>query len=72
MGKFLILICFRVILIPVNKEILRGRVQFPTGGKVRDPPMVAESVTHFVNSDTDSKVWMREDEYVSHLMSAYI
>lgn len=34
---------------------LQGRVQFPTGGKVRERKL------NGCNSHTDSKVWMGED-----------
>ena len=37
---------------------LQGRVQFPTGGKVRDP---RERLIR-CNSETDSIVWYAEDE----------
>ena len=37
-------------------------MEFPTGGKVRDPPSAADLVICASrNSKTDSKVWMRED-----------
>lgn len=42
------------------KEILRGRVQIPTGGIVRDP-LPQRHRLNWCNSSTDSKVWMREE-----------
>ena len=36
---------------------LQGRVKFPTGGKVRERSLGMNRC----NSDTDSKVWMKED-----------
>ena len=42
----------------INKEILRGRVRFPTGGIVRDP--LRRLI--WCDSITDSKVWMREEK----------
>ena len=39
------------------------RKEFPTGGKVRDPPSAADLVICASrNSKTDSKVWMREEK----------
>ena len=35
---------------------LQGRVKFPTGGIVRE-----RNALNRCNSDTDSKVWMKED-----------
>ena len=38
------------------------QLEFPTGGKVRDPRKAADPVTDTSqNSGTDSKVWMREE-----------
>ena len=39
------------------QRILRGRAQFPTGGKVREP--LRRPIR--CNSETDSIVWMREE-----------
>jgi hypothetical protein len=38
-------------------ECLQGRVKFPTGGKVRERFLRM----NWCNSNTDSKVWMKED-----------
>jgi len=37
---------------------LRGRVKFPTGGKVRE----RLRLQNWCDSNTDSIVWMKEDE----------
>ena len=39
---------------------LQGRVKFPTGGIVRERSI---PVLNRCNSDTDSKVWMEEEDY---------
>ena len=35
--KLLLSVAAGIIMADINKKILRGRVKFPTGGKVRDP-----------------------------------
>ena len=44
-----------------KKEFLRGRVQFPTGGIVRDLLCTITQRLIWCNSKTDSIVWMREE-----------
>ena len=44
-----------------NRKILRGRVQVPTGGKVRDLP--GNRWLNWCDSGTDSIVWMREESF---------
>lgn len=46
----------RAITIIKFNIYLQGRVQFPTGGKAREPEGMIRC-----NSEADSKVWMEED-----------
>lgn len=45
---------------------LQGRVKFPTGGNVR---LVREPCIRLIrcDSETDSKVWMKEDAFFVHV-----
>jgi len=57
------------MLILIHKlilKVLQGRVQFPPGGKVREPIW-----QNWCNSSTDSKVWMKEGKVVT-LFKVYL
>ena len=48
----------RIIMNTTNQSsFLQGRVQFPTGGKAREPKGMIRC-----NSEADSIVWMKEDK----------
>ena len=53
-------------IIKMKKEILRGRVQFPTGGdaairQTSPRPIFVRIWLIWYQSKTDSKVWMNEE-----------